>query len=68
MAGREQEDVFGDWGVVVGEACGEAPGEELGAGAGVGVAFGFPITTVPPGWGEGSVPTGGLGLVAGTST
>jgi hypothetical protein len=51
-------------GDVLGELEGDADGEVEGAGVGVDV----PMITVPPGTGEGRVPTGGFGLVPGTST
>ena len=67
MAVRVQDPEVGDW-VATGDAVGDPAGDDVGGGVGVGDWFGSPITTVPPGWGEGRFPTGGLGLVAGTST
>ena len=65
MAVRVQA-ALGDW-VGTGEAVGDPVGDELGGGVGEGDAFGGPSTTLPPGWGEGRFPTGGLGVVAGMS-
>ena len=65
MAVRVQ-DALGGW-VGAGEALGDPVGDEVGGGVDEGDGFGNPTTTLPPGWGEGRFPTGGLGLVAGMS-
>jgi hypothetical protein len=68
MAASEQEAEPGELeGVAEPVGLGEAPGEAAGVAVGLGVP-GPPMTTVPLGTAEGSGPTGGLGLVAGTST
>jgi hypothetical protein len=60
------EEEFGDCGVPVAVAEGEAAGVTLGRG--VGVALGLPRMTDPVGCGEGKFEIGGLGFVTGTST
>lgn len=69
MGAREQVFVFGA-GVV--DPTGEGLGDEVPGGVAVGLTegdgFGVPMVTDPRGWGEGRVPTAGLGLVVGTST
>lgn len=54
-------------GDAVGDPVGDPVGDEVGDDVGVGEGFGSPTTTLPPGWGEGRFPIGGLGLVAGAS-
>jgi hypothetical protein len=70
MAASEQEADPGELegvGVLVG--LGDVPGDAAGVAVGVGVGvLGTPMVTVPLGAAEGSGATGGLGLVAGTST